>query len=47
MFKLLIGYDDSTCARSALTGLQRAGLPAGSEARLLVCVDQFMGTVAP
>lgn len=39
MFKLLIGYDGSTCARSALTGLQRAGLPAATEATVLAIAD--------
>ena len=39
MFKLLIGYDGSNCARSALIGLQRAGLPAATEATVLAIAD--------
>lgn len=39
MFKLLIGYDGSICARAALTGLQWAGLPAATKATVLAIAD--------
>lgn len=46
MFKLLIGYDGSLCARSALTGLQRAGLPTTTDATVLAIADVWQPPVA-
>lgn len=50
MFKLLIGYDGSIGARSALTGLQQAGLPSATGATVLAIADVWrppMDTAAP
>jgi nucleotide-binding universal stress UspA family protein len=40
--KILIGYDGSDCAKSALNDLQRAGLPAQAEAMILTAADVFI-----
>src|SRR5689334_696784 len=39
--KVLIGYDGSACADAAIEDLQRAGLPAETEALVLSVVDAF------
>jgi len=40
--KILIGYDGSDCAKSALSDLQRAGLPTVAEALILTAADVFI-----
>lgn len=40
--KILVGYDGSDCSDIALRDLERAGLPANSEVRLLSVADTFM-----
>jgi nucleotide-binding universal stress UspA family protein len=39
---IVIGYDDSECARAALGDLAFAGLPADTEALVLAVVDAFL-----
>lgn len=40
--KILIAYDGSPCAERALEDLQRAGLPAQAEARIVVIAEVFV-----
>jgi len=45
--RLVIGYDGSIRADAVLKAIAARHWPVGSEVHLLVCVDQFMSTVAP
>jgi nucleotide-binding universal stress UspA family protein len=40
--RILIGYDGSDCAKSALSDLQRAGLPAEAEVLVLTAAEVFI-----
>lgn len=40
--KILIGYDGSECADSALRDLRRAGLPADAEVQVMTVADVFL-----
>lgn len=39
--KVLIAYDDSECAKAALADLKNAGLPPGTEARVLMVTENW------
>jgi nucleotide-binding universal stress UspA family protein len=44
--KVLIAYDGSDCANSAIQDLRRAGLPAKTEALVLTCADLLLNIEA-
>lgn len=44
--KILIAYDGSECAESAIEDLKRAGLPAGAEVRVMSIVEELHPAMA-
>ena len=47
MNKLLIGYDDSSCAKAALEELPRMGLPEQLQVRVLSVAEVWLPPEAP
>ncbi len=45
--KLVIGYDGTACAREALDGLALAGLPPGTQAKVVCVADVWLPSLTP